>query len=87
MKLRTAVFLSGGGRTLQNLLDTDGLPIDVKLVLSSSAKAYGLVRAKEAGIPTGVANRKRFPSDEAYTSSSGRSPPPTRGACSTFTPR
>lgn len=52
---------------MQNLLDTPDLPIEIGLVLSSSPQAYGLVRAKEAGIPTGVVNRRRFPSHEVYT--------------------
>lgn len=67
MKLKTAVLLSGSGRTLQNLLDLSDLPIRVVLVLSSSAGAYGLERAKAAGIPTGVVNRKRFPDHKTYT--------------------
>ncbi len=68
MKLKTAVLLSGGGRTLQNLLDRPELPIEIGLVLSSSADAYGLERAKAAGIPTAVVNRKRFPDHETYSS-------------------
>jgi phosphoribosylglycinamide formyltransferase 1 len=67
MKLKTAVLLSGGGRTLQNLIDRPDLPITISLVLSSSADAYGLERAKAAGIPTAVVNRKRFPSHETYS--------------------
>lgn len=52
-----AVLLSGSGRTLQNLLDLSDpargegcLPIEIRLVVGSSAKAYGLERARRAGV-------------------------------------
>ncbi len=67
MKLKTAVFLSGSGRTLQNLLDCPDLPIEVVLVASSHPDAYGLVRARERGLPTLVAERCRFASLSAYS--------------------
>lgn len=54
-KIRTAVLLSGGGTTLQNLIDKSKaglLPIDISLVVSSRADAYGLTRAAQAGIET-----------------------------------
>ncbi len=59
--LRLAVLLSGSGTTLQNLLDrgADGrLPARVTLVVSSSAAAFGLTRARRAGIPAEVVERK-----------------------------
>jgi phosphoribosylglycinamide formyltransferase-1 len=52
---RLGVLLSGGGRTLQNLLDriADGrLAAEVACVLSDRAEAFGLERARRAGIPT-----------------------------------
>ncbi|WP_146455112.1 phosphoribosylglycinamide formyltransferase [Rubripirellula tenax] len=64
-----AVFLSGGGRTLENLIvhrDQHGLPIDLRLVISSSAKVRGVEVARAAGIPTQVILKSQFPSDEAY---------------------
>jgi phosphoribosylglycinamide formyltransferase-1 len=51
--LRLAVLLSGGGTTLQNLLDRvaeGSLPARVEVVLSSNPRAYGLERARLAGI-------------------------------------
>jgi len=66
---RVAVLLSGGGRTLQNLLDLSAageLGIELVLVGSSSSKAYGLTRAREAGIPTQVFRRSRAAGDAAY---------------------
>jgi phosphoribosylglycinamide formyltransferase-1 len=59
--IRCAVLLSGGGTTLQNLLDrsaADRLPAKIVLVVSSKADAFGLERARQAGVPTLVVNRK-----------------------------
>ncbi|QEG35280.1 phosphoribosylglycinamide formyltransferase [Bythopirellula goksoeyrii] len=69
--LKLAVLISGGGRTLKNLLDlaAEGtLPIDVRLVISSTERAGGLQHAKAAGIPSAVFERKQFATDEAYGS-------------------
>jgi phosphoribosylglycinamide formyltransferase-1 len=68
--LRLAVLLSGGGRTLQNLLDrcADGrLPATVVLVVSNKSDAFGLTRAERAGVPTAVIERKPFPNREAFS--------------------
>src|SRR5262249_19836955 len=59
--LRLAVLISGGGTTLQNLLDrcADGrLPARVAVVVSSRADAFGLERARRAGVPAHVVERK-----------------------------
>lgn len=67
--LKLAVLISGGGRTLKNFIDlaADGkLPIDIRLVVSSSAKAGGLEHARAAGIPTAVLRRSRFDTDQHY---------------------
>ena len=51
--MRIAVAVSGGGSNLQALLDAlpaDG-PAQVALVVSNSAKAGGLERARKAGVP------------------------------------
>ena len=53
--LRLGVLLSGSGTNLQAIIDAiDAGQINarVELVISSRADAYGLIRAKEAGIPT-----------------------------------
>ncbi len=66
--LRLAVLISGSGRTLKNFIDlaAEGeLPIDIRLVVSSSAKATGLEHAASAGIPTVVVNRGDFPKGTA----------------------
>lgn len=53
-KARVAVLISGGGTNLQAILDKEqagGLPhAEIALVVSSSEKAYGLVRAEKAGV-------------------------------------
>jgi len=52
---RVAVLISGGGTTLQNLIDeiaAGRLAVSIALVVSSRADAYGLVRAANAGLPT-----------------------------------
>jgi formyltetrahydrofolate-dependent phosphoribosylglycinamide formyltransferase len=62
--LKLAVLISGSGRTLKNFIDlaADGqLPIDIRLVISSTAKAGGLKFAEEAGIPVLIVSRNDFP--------------------------
>ncbi len=59
--IRLAVLLSGGGTTLQNLLDriADGrLPAQINGVVSSKADAFGLIRARQANLPTLVVERR-----------------------------
>lgn len=67
--LPIAVFLSGGGRTLENLLrhrDEHGLPIDVRLVISSRAGVRGIDIARQHGIETLVI-RKADHDEHAYS--------------------
>ena len=69
--LRIAVFLSGGGRTLENLIEHRAkhqLPIDIKLVISSSEKVRGVQVGRDAGIPTMVVRKCDFPDPVAYSS-------------------
>lgn len=66
---RLAVLLSGGGTTLQNLIDHIGggrLDARVDLVLSSRADAYGLERARQHGIRAVAVPRSRFANAEAF---------------------
>jgi phosphoribosylglycinamide formyltransferase-1 len=67
--LPVAVLISGGGTTLRNLLDkveAGTLPIDIRLVISSSSAARGLDFAREAGIAQLVVEKPRGMSAEAY---------------------
>jgi phosphoribosylglycinamide formyltransferase-1 len=64
-----AVLISGGGTTLRNLLArraAGDLPLEVRLVVSSSPKAKGLAYALEAGVPSVVLARADFADDAAY---------------------
>ena len=68
--IRIAVLLSGGGTTLQNLLDrsADGrLRAQIVVVISNNADAFGLERARRANIPTIVVNRKEAGSREEFS--------------------
>jgi formyltetrahydrofolate-dependent phosphoribosylglycinamide formyltransferase len=67
---RLIVLLSGSGTTLQNLLDhvRDGtLPVEVVRVVSSNPQAYGLTRARQAGLATDVVERRAYPSRAAFS--------------------
>ncbi len=69
-ELRLAVLLSGGGTTLQNLLDRGAagqLPARVVQVVSSRADALGLERARRAGVPAAVVGRKEAGSLEEFS--------------------
>lgn len=62
-RLKTVVLLSGGGRTLANLMDAvrdEGLPLEIDLVISSNPEAYGLTRAREYGLQTDVVPSRDF---------------------------
>jgi formyltetrahydrofolate-dependent phosphoribosylglycinamide formyltransferase len=66
--MKLAALISGSGRTLKNFIDlaAEGeLPVDVRLVISSTAKAGGLQFAEEAGIPTRIIQRGDFPDGSA----------------------
>jgi formyltetrahydrofolate-dependent phosphoribosylglycinamide formyltransferase len=68
--IRLAVFLSGSGTTLQNFIDriADGrLRAKVAVVVSSKADVLGLERAKKAGIPTAIVERKKCASVEEFS--------------------
>jgi phosphoribosylglycinamide formyltransferase-1 len=67
-KLKIAVLISGSGRTLKNFIDLaaeDQLPVEIKLVVSSSATAGGLQFSAEAGIPARVIRREEFTRGQA----------------------
>jgi len=62
-RLRLGVLLSGGGTTLQNIIDRSAageLPAEVAVVVSSREDAYGLVRARNAGIPGFTVSPRRY---------------------------
>ena len=58
--LKFAVFVSGGGTDLQSIIDAKNegkINGKIALVLSNRQKAYGLQRAKDAGIETAVVKK------------------------------
>ncbi len=68
-KLPLVVLISGGGSNLQAIIDAaahDGLPVEIRAVISNKADAYGLERARQAGIETVVIDHTRFDSREAF---------------------
>ncbi|MBR5987013.1 MAG: phosphoribosylglycinamide formyltransferase [Clostridia bacterium] len=69
-KVKIAVFVSGGGTNLQALIDAEKRGEiksgTIALVLSDKPQAYALERAKNAGIPTAVLERKAFASQGEY---------------------
>ncbi len=66
-KLQVVVLLSGGGSNLQAIIDNlDNMPIEISAVVSNKADAYGLERAKRAGITTRLLDHKAFPDRDSY---------------------
>lgn len=64
-KAKVAVFVSGGGSNLQSLMDhaaSGELSAQIVLVVSNTKKAYGLERARGAGIDTLVFRPKKYES-------------------------
>jgi len=67
--LRIVVLISGSGSNLQAIMDAcENKQIDgeVVSVISNKADAYGITRAKNAGIETCVLSHKEFASREDY---------------------
>ncbi|KAK5641418.1 hypothetical protein RI129_009965 [Pyrocoelia pectoralis] len=70
-KKRVAVLISGSGSNLQALIDSTRDPTknsaaEIVLVISNKATAYGLERAKQAGICSLVVDHKNYASREEY---------------------
>ncbi|WP_412547767.1 phosphoribosylglycinamide formyltransferase [Pseudomonas sp. PDM14] len=63
------VLISGSGSNLQALIDSTASgdnPAHIRAVISNRADAYGLQRAKAAGIDTRVLDHKQFDGREAF---------------------
>lgn len=68
--LRMAVLISGTGRSLKNMLEWIGdgrLTAEICLVLASTPSARGLQFAEKASVPIAVAERGKYPSQDAYS--------------------
>lgn len=63
------ILISGSGSNLQSIIDAmqaGDLPIDIRAVISNKADAYGLERAKAAGIHTEVINHRDYQSRDDF---------------------
>lgn len=70
--LRMVVLISGGGTTLDNLIQKIAareLDAEIPLVICSNPAARGLAIATHAGLPTAVVQRKAHPSTAAFSQS------------------
>ena len=66
---RFAVLISGSGSNLQAIIDAvtaGAIDGELALVLSNNADAYGLERARQAGIPAEVLSHRDFQTREAF---------------------
>ncbi len=69
--MRIGVLFSGGGRTLQNLIDhiaQGTLAAEITCAMSSKPEVRGLSRAAEAGIPSHTVARNATPDPEFHES-------------------
>jgi phosphoribosylglycinamide formyltransferase-1 len=68
--IRLAILLSAGGTTMQNLIDrivAGSLRAQIVLAISNNADAFGLERARKAGIATAVVSRPEAGSREEFS--------------------
>jgi phosphoribosylglycinamide formyltransferase-1 len=68
--VRLGILLSGGGRTMLNILQeiqAGRLNAEIALVISSLSLAGGVQRAKDAGLPVTVIRTKDHPDIEAFS--------------------
>ena len=68
--LRIAVLISGGGSTLQNLIElvnSGELPVQIVKVISSNPNARGIEFASQASIPHDTVQRKLFDDDASFS--------------------
>lgn len=68
-RLPVAVLLSGSGSNFQAMLDRQAqglLDVEFRLVLANNPGAFGLERARQAGIPALALDHRAFPSREAF---------------------
>jgi len=68
-KTKIAVLVSGRGSNLQALIDAakdESYPAEICLVVSNNPDAYGLERAREAGLETEVLNHRDYQSRESF---------------------
>lgn len=68
-RINLAVLVSGSGSNLQALIDAcvaPDYPAQIAVVISNRPDAYGLERAKDAGIPTHIVDHTTYDGREAF---------------------
>jgi phosphoribosylglycinamide formyltransferase-1 len=68
-RLRLGVLISGSGTNLQALIDDSARPdaqTVIASVISNRADAFGLTRARDAGLPTRVIDHRGYASRDAF---------------------
>jgi phosphoribosylglycinamide formyltransferase-1 len=72
-KLPVVVLISGSGSNLQAIIDgaSADLPVEIRAVISNKSDAYGLERARTAGIETRVLDHREYEDRESYDSALG----------------
>jgi phosphoribosylglycinamide formyltransferase-1 len=74
-RMKLGVLISGRGTNLQSLIDAcadTAYPAQIALVISNRADAYGLERAKKAGIATAVIPHTDYDGREAFDAAIGK---------------
>jgi formyltetrahydrofolate-dependent phosphoribosylglycinamide formyltransferase len=69
-KINLGVLISGGGNTLQNLIDqieTGKLPAAIRIVISSKPNVIGLERARKHNIPAAVVPYIHYKNVDAFS--------------------
>ncbi|MGB5629661.1 MAG: phosphoribosylglycinamide formyltransferase [Woeseiaceae bacterium] len=69
MSCRAAILISGSGTNLQAFIDAveaGELDLELCVVFSNKPAAYGLERARKAGIPTACIEHGNFPDRETF---------------------
>ncbi len=69
-KIRLGVLISGGGRTMMNILDCvkrRGLNAEITIVISSLSTVAGVDKARSAGLPVKIIRRKDHPDIDAFS--------------------
>jgi len=68
-RCKTAILISGSGTNLQAFIDAvanGSLDLDLVVVFSNNANAFGLERAELAGIPTACVQHQDFPDRDSF---------------------
>ena len=60
------VLISGHGSNLQALIDAARPPVRIAAVIANRAEAYGLERARQAGIATAVIDHRAHPDRDSF---------------------